>query len=152
MDTDHKNLIKILNNLLQNNKDAVRNYKGAARQVTKKVFKQFLKAYADQRRSFVNEIYSEIKTRAGIRYLNKENVFSKLNQYWLDVQDFFSKKDEITVIMECAENEARDLADYQEILKENFLPLPTHNVLQKQYHAIVDGLEVIQSYNTVLSV
>lgn len=145
----NKELVNVLNELLERNYDAEKGYKKAAEDIDNSLLKDFFKEYSGQRYNFGHEIKDEIR-RIGGDPDKGSSITSDLHRTWIDVKSLLTGKDSEAVVKECIRGESAALEDYEDALRRNDLPPSAREVVQTQHDKIQSAITRLNQIEKML--
>lgn len=149
MESKNKEVVEVLNELLERNYDAEKGYKKAAEDIDNSLLKDFFKEYSGQRYNFGHEIKDEIR-RMGGDPDKGSSITSNLHRTWIDVKSLVTGKDTEAVVKECLRGETSALEDYEDALRRTDLPATTREVVQTQHDKIQSAINRLNQIEKVL--
>lgn len=149
MDSKNKEVVSVLNELLERNYDAEKGYKKAAEDVDNSLLKDFFKEYSGQRYNFGHEIKEEI-LRIGGDPDKGSSITGDLHRTWIDVKSLVTGKDSEAVIKECLRGEKAALEDYEDALRRTDLLPSTREVVQTQHDKIQSAINRLNQIEKML--
>lgn len=139
-----KQVINILNELLEKNYDATRGYVEAAKQVRSTLLASFLEQNAEIRQGYAEEIMDEVCALNG-EPVESTGVLSNLHRAWINLKTAISSDKEEAVLEECIRGEKAALDDYEKALMSHSLPTTTMELLEEQRNQIAATLDELRS-------
>lgn len=125
-----------LNNLLEKSYDAEKGFRNAKENVDSTALKNFFQVKTDERKTFRQELITELKANGYDINEDSGSVTASLHRTWMDTKALFSSKNEESMLEEVRNGEKAALNDYNDVLEDNQLPPTTVNILTKQRNAI----------------
>jgi uncharacterized protein (TIGR02284 family) len=138
----NKEVISILNDLIETCRDGQEGYRTAAENIRNSEFRRLFNIFSQQRAQFITELQAEVH-RLGGEPTDSGSVAGWLHRGWTDVKSTFSGGDESSLIVECQRGEEAAVNNYQEALKAD-LPLDVQYVVKRQYMDIKDAYDRIR--------
>ena len=135
MEDRNKEVVGVLNELLERNYDAEKGYKKAAEDIDNSLLKDFFRDYSGQRYNFGHELKEEI-LKLGGEPQKGSGVRADLHRAWIDVKSIVTGKDTEAVVNECIRGERKALEDYEDALRRADLPATSREVVQRQHDKI----------------
>ena len=135
MENKNKEIVGVLNELLERNYDAEKGYKKAAEDIENSLLKDFFKDYSSQRYTFGHELKEEINSLGGEPQKGSD-LKADLHRAWIDVKSLLTGKDTEAVVGECIRGEEKALSDYEDALRRTDLPPKSRGVIQRQHDKI----------------
>jgi uncharacterized protein (TIGR02284 family) len=145
----NKELVNVLNELLERNYDAEKGYKKAAEDIDNSLLKDFFKEYSGQRYNFGHEIKDEIR-RIGGDPDKGSSITADLHRTWIDVKSLLTGKDSEAVVKECIRGESAALEDYEDALRRNDLAPTAREVVQTQHDKIQSAITRLNQIEKML--
>lgn len=149
MESKNKEVVEVLNELLERNYDAEKGYKKAAEDIDNSLLKDFFKEYSGQRYNFGHEIKEEIRSMGGDPDKGS-SITADLHRTWIDVKSLVTGKDTEAVIKECLRGETTALEDYEEALRRTDLPTKTREVVKSQHDKIQSAINRLNQIDKML--
>lgn len=146
MKTNQK-IIRILNELLEKNRDAILGYGEAVDQKITPGLRAYFRRAISMREQFAAELEDEIIDLEG-EPAKETSLTDKLHRAWINLKSAWSDWEEQTVIEECILGEKASLRDYQKALEVFDLPLATEILLlghQSSISSTIEELETMES-------
>lgn len=139
MEDRNKEIVGVLNDLLERNYDAEKGYKKAAEDIDNSLLKDFFRDYSGQRYNFGHELKDEIRKLGG-EPDKGSSVKSDIHRAWIDVKSILTGKDTEAVVSECIRGEQKALEDYEDALRRPDLPPTSREVVQRQHDRIQNAV------------
>nr|WKN38804.1 PA2169 family four-helix-bundle protein [Tunicatimonas sp. TK19036] len=140
----NKQAIKILNELLKKNYDAIRGYYEAAENVRSSLLASFLEQNAEIRQGYAEEIMDEVYALNG-EPVESTSLASNLHRAWINLKTAIVNDKEEAVLEECIRGEKAALDDYEKALMNESLPITTMELLEEQRDQIAATLDELRS-------
>lgn len=140
----NKQVIRILNELLEKNYDAIRGYYEAAEHVRSSVLASFLEQNAEIRQGFTEEIMDEVYALNG-EPVESTSLVSNLHRAWINLKALMVNDKEDAMLEECMRGERAALDDYEKALMHESLPITTMALLEEQRDQIASTLDELRS-------
>ena len=131
--TDHENLIKTLNHLLDVCVEGRRGYEHAAEHIDEEDLKTLFTEFATERNEFAYELRHLIQ-ELGSEPHEGHNPYATLHRSWVDIQTALSHDDTQIVLRECRRGEEVALRQYLSALADELDD--ARATVWKQYEAI----------------
>jgi uncharacterized protein (TIGR02284 family) len=138
----NKEVIGILNDLIETCKDGQEGYRAAAESITNSEFRRLFNIFSQQRAQFVTEVQAEVH-RLGGEPRESGSATGWLHRGWMGLKTAITGGDETSIIAECRRGEEATVNNYQEALKAD-LPLDVQYVVKRQYMDIKDAYDRIR--------
>jgi len=130
---DNKNVIEILNDLIQINNDRIQGYERALKELKGESadLKTLFEGYIDQSRNIRNELGTEVQTFKG-KMDEGTTASVKIYRAWMDVKAAFSGHDRQSVLENCEFGEDAAQKAYTTALETEGLPAYLVQLISKQ--------------------
>jgi len=130
---DNKNVIEILNDLIQINNDRIQGYERALKELKGESadLKTLFEGYIDQSRNIRNELGTEVQTFKG-KMDEGTTASGKIYRAWMDVKAAFSGHDRQSVLENCEFGEDAAQKAYKTALETEGLPAYLVQLISKQ--------------------
>lgn len=126
-----------LNQLLEKNYDAEKEYIKAAENTESSLIKNILKSEAEKRRSFSLKLKDEIAKLGGMPE-KESSTASKIQRTWIDVKAALSGNSDQSIIEQCKKGDKAALEEYESVLKESELTASSRKMVQQQREEITN--------------
>lgn len=141
MENVNKQVISVLNDLIETLKDGEKGFRMAAQGVDRKDIEQLFLKYAEQRAQFVDELQREVRKLGGDP--DESGSFAgAIHRGWINIKSAVTGRDEEAVLAECERGEDSAVRNFEEALKKN-LPENVRLLIQKQF------LQIKEAHDTV---
>lgn len=138
-----------LNLLLRRNNDGFKGYTLASESIENDNFKNFLQAYARQRKHYAEELKSEIE-RLGLKVKDTTSMLGDIHESILKLKKSVSTLSDESILRECARGEDQAVSDYEKVLKSNTLPPEVQKVVMRQRDKIRAAGQTLTKLSTVI--
>jgi len=131
---DNKEVISILNGLIETCRDGQEGFKEAAENSTNPQLKNFFRDVSRDRARYVGELQQEVRTLGG----DPENTGSTagaLHRFWIDIKGTLTGKDDSSILSEAERGEDSAVNEYKEALKKS-LPANCQATIEMQFTEI----------------
>lgn len=149
MNSQHEQVINVLNRLVEICEDGNRGYKDASDHLEHGDVKTILYRLSQQRALFEAELKNEVRNLGGnpdvVKEDNSGTVLGNLHKAFLNIKEKFSKHDYEAVIEECKRGDKAAVLTYEEALKEN-LPDYIKEMVANQHHLIKGALIQLEEF------
>jgi len=140
--------IDALNDLLTRNFDAMKGYREAAKGVDHIELKNWMLAQASQRERFIAELSNGIKILGG-EPVEGTSILGDLHRVYIDwSSDIISRPSE-HLIEECIRGEETAKGDFEEVLKDEKLPVSINALLNRELREIKDSIIRLRNLENV---
>lgn len=140
----HKNLAGGLQDLLEKNYDAEKDYRTLWERAEKTSLKEFCKKQAVRKNHFATEIDKQLHS---LNEHPKESgsAMGKLNRTWINLKSSFGKDTDKILLEECLRGEKNSVEEYEEKLRKNRYPAKIEEVLRRHLSEMRTTLSEIKS-------
>jgi uncharacterized protein (TIGR02284 family) len=135
METNNKNEIDELNNLLEINNDRIEGYKYASKETNEMDLKNLFSQLAENSQKCKQELISEIKKLGGTP-IEGTRVTGKLYRAWMDIRAAVSNKSRKAILKSCEFGEDIAIKNYEKAIKNIPSESTIYEIISKQYAAI----------------
>ncbi|WP_378187482.1 PA2169 family four-helix-bundle protein [Aquimarina sp. W85] len=145
--TTTKNIIEVINNLIEKNYDANKGYLKAAEKVDATNLAIYFKENASNRLEFAEMLKNELHTYAEHDKIKSDgSTTGTLHRTWMDIKSAFSSDNDEQILEECIRGDKASLAEYEEAL-ETYAELPPRfkRLIQEQITTVRTTLNRIKS-------
>jgi uncharacterized protein (TIGR02284 family) len=143
MNPQTRDLVSILNTLIETDKDGEGGYLTAAKCVTNSDLKALFTSYSQQRAQFAAELQAEVQ-RLGGRAEQTGSLAGALHRGWTNIKAAVVGGDEAAIIAECERGEDVARKNYEEALQQN-LPADVHAIVNRQYASVKEAHDRIRA-------
>ncbi|MCA1763756.1 MAG: PA2169 family four-helix-bundle protein [Cryomorphaceae bacterium] len=140
---------KELNLLLSRNLDGERGYTNASTHIKNENFKNFLKAYADQRRKYAQEIKDRME-ELGIEPREDFSTLGSIHHAIMELITKISSNADKALMEECARGESMAVSDYKKAMKSNMFDSDTLSMVMKQHDKIMAAKQTLKKIGEVI--
>lgn len=140
----HEQIVHCLQELLEKNYDAAKDYKIAVERAEDHNLKQFLKKQVVRRDHYTTELDKLIHS---LNEKPKEHgtITGTLHRTWLNLKSSLGKDTDQTLLKECLEGEKNSIKEYEDKLSKHKIPPHIEEVLRNQLN------EMKATYSSVSS-
>lgn len=135
METNNKNEIDELNNLLEINNDRIEGYKYASKETNETDLKNIFSQLAENSQKCKQELISEIK-RLGGTPIEGTRAIGKLYRAWMDIRAALSNKSRKAILKSCEFGEDIAVKNYEKAIKNIPSESTIYGIISKQYAVI----------------
>lgn len=135
MNSDIKNTIKTLNELIETLRDGQHGFKTAAEDVKAPDVAQLFQRYSAQRAEFVTELQTRVRA-LGADVEQTGSATGALHRGWINLKAALSSNEPHAVLEEAERGEDAAVEAYEKALDNQNLDLPTRDVISRQYREI----------------
>jgi uncharacterized protein (TIGR02284 family) len=126
-----------LNQLLEKNYDAEKEYRKAAENTHNSLLKSILDSEAEKRRDFGIKLKDEIAKLGGMPE-KEESTASKIHRTWIDVKTALAGNSDQSIVEECRRGDEAAIEEYESVLKDSELTASSRKMVQQQREEITD--------------
>ncbi len=143
MPLSNKEIISMLEGLVEICKDGQQGYKNAADDIKDKELKKMLMDYSVQREKFIYELQRIMKSLgAQVEFSGPGTILGVLHRRWMDIKFGLAGNNAEAIFRECLRGENGALQRYREVLKSD-LPADIKTVVNKQAEEIQEAYDNI---------
>jgi len=139
METSTREISDQLMEILEKNRDAEKGYFKAIENTEEASLSRYFERKAQDRKDFNNSLHREMVSSYE-SYKNDGSFKGAIHSTWMDVKSFFTGNDDKAMLEESIRGDKAALEEYEEILKENTLPIGIAKLLREQKSEIERGL------------
>ncbi len=144
METKNRKLVDQLEEILEKNRDAEKGYKKAAENADSINLKSFFERKSTQRRAFNESLKRELV--ASYDEIDDDGSFTgSIHRAWMDVKSFFSGDNDESMLEEAIRGDKAAVEEYEEVLKEEALPISVATIIRDQLMKIRTDLNKIRT-------
>jgi uncharacterized protein (TIGR02284 family) len=146
MPLSNKEIISILEGLVEICKDGQQGYKNAADDIKDKELTKMLMDYSIQREKFIYELQRIMKSHgAEVEYSGPGTILGVLHRRWMDIKFGVAGNNAEAIFRECLRGEKAALSRYKEVLKSD-LPEDIKTIINKQMEEIHEAYDNISRH------
>ena len=142
-----KDVVSILNNLIETCKDGQEGFKTCAEDIKNPELKALFTKHAEECAHAAGELQTEVIALGGTPE-DSTSVSGDLHRRWVDVKSIFTGKDEEAVLNEAERGEDVALKAYKEALAEP-LPANVYAIIERQFHGVQRNHEQIKALRNI---
>jgi uncharacterized protein (TIGR02284 family) len=131
METQNKNIVTLINDLIIINNDRIEGYERAAKETEEAELKSMFSRMADESRMYKNELVREVVNNGGTP-AEGTTTSGKVFRAWMDVKAALTGRDRKAIIASCEFGEDAALETYEEVLKSDDLTPNLRTMVTKQ--------------------
>ncbi|MBC8769776.1 PA2169 family four-helix-bundle protein [Arenibacter sp. BSSL-BM3] len=144
METKNRKLVDQLEEILEKNRDAEKGYRKAAENAESHGLKAFFDRKSNQRKQFNESLKRELV--ANYDEIDDDGSFTgTMHRAWMDVKAFFSGDNDESMLEEAIRGDKAAVEEYEEVLKEELLPMSVGTIIREQLMKIKADLNQIKS-------
>jgi uncharacterized protein (TIGR02284 family) len=142
MATENKEVISVLNELIETCKDGEKGFASAAEKAKESSLKSLFTKYSSQRAQYATELQSFVAQLGGDAS-SSGHAAASLHRGWIGLKEALSKDEDKALIDECEAGEDAAMKAYQNAISK---PLPTtvQSLVQKQFSGVQEAHGVIR--------
>jgi len=140
----HKKITHSLQELLEKNYDAEKDYKTARERAENSSLKEFFKKQAVRKNHFATEIDRQLHS---LNEHPKEtgSTMGTLNRTWINLKSSIGKDTDKVLLEECLRGEKNSVEEYEKELRKNKFPASIEEVLRRHLSEMRTTLSEIKS-------
>jgi uncharacterized protein (TIGR02284 family) len=142
-----KDVVSILNNLIETCKDGQEGFKTCAEDIKNPELKALFTKHAEECAHAAGELQTEVIALGGTPE-DSTSVSGDLHRRWVDVKSIFTGKDEEAVLNEAERGEDVALKAYKEALAEP-LPANVYAIIERQFHGVQRNHDQIKALRNI---
>ncbi len=135
MNSDIKNTINTLNDLIEVLRDGQHGYETAAKDVDASELAQLFNRYSAQRAEFVAELQARVLA-LGADVEKSGSLTGSMHRGWINIKSALSTNEPHAVLAEAERGEDAAVEAFQKALESDGIDLPTREIINRQYHEI----------------
>lgn len=142
-----KDVVSILNNLIETCKDGQEGFKTCAEDIKNPELKALFTKHAEECAHAAGELQAEVIALGGTPE-DSTSVSGDLHRRWVDVKSIFTGKDEEAVLNEAERGEDVALKAYKEALAAP-LPANVYAIIERQFHGVQRNHDQIKALRNI---
>lgn len=139
MSLPNSNVVSILKELMEVNKDGEQGYKDASDDIKDKELSVLLFDYSVQRGEFVNKLRELVQTIGGDTEFTG-SILGILQRRWMDVKYGAAGSNPFSILTECSKGDCEVLKKYEIHLKQD-LPENIRQIVARQHDIVKDNYD-----------
>lgn len=143
-DTNSKEVIGVLNDLIETSKDGEEGFKECAENVERSYLKALLKERARECKTAASELQTIVQ-RLGGTPEDSASTTGSLHRGWVDLKAALTGKSEQAVLDECERGEDVAKESYEEALENQALPPDIRAVVERQYQGVLRNHDQVKA-------
>lgn len=147
MANPNKEVISVLNDLIQTSKDGQEGFKTCAEDIKNPELKALFFKHAQECAQAAGELQQEVRGLGGDPE-NSTTVAADLHRRWVDVKSVFTGKDEEAVLNEAERGEDHALKAYKEALAKQ-LPANVYAIVERQFHGVQRNHDQVKALRNI---
>ncbi len=132
-----------LNALLQKNIEAREGFHKAAEKMENPAIQSFFNNKSRERNTFAHQLESHIN-QFNVETEDDDGLKAKAHRTWMDIKTMLASDQEEAVLEEVIRGEKAIIEQYEEVLEDTAMPLPTRNLVTTQLNTIKSGMEIVE--------
>lgn len=136
-------LVDVLEEILEKNRDAEKGYKKAAENAGSVSLTDYFERKASERAAFCTELKRELVT-AYDDFDDEGSFTGTIHRSWMDIKSFFSGDQDEAMLEEAIKGDKAAVAEYEDVLNDNSLPMGIATVIGDQKMKIQADLNKIK--------
>lgn len=142
MATDNKDVINVLNDLIETCKDGEQGFRTAAEKAKDSSLKSLFSKYASQRAGYVQELQSAVRELGGDP-ATSGHIAATLHRGWINLKEALAKDEDKALIFECESGEDAAMKNYKDALSKS-LPANVLSLVQKEFSGVQEAHGIIR--------
>ncbi len=143
-DTNSKEVIDVLNDLIETSKDGEEGFKECAENVERSYLKTLLKERARECKTAATELQTIVQ-RLGGTPEDDASATGSLHRRWTDLKATLTGNSEQAVLDECERGEDVAKESYKEALENQALPPDIRAVVERQYKGVLRNHDQVKA-------
>lgn len=144
---NRKQIVSVLEDLIQICNDGAHGYRTAAEDVDNTEYKTLFNAYSQQRTQFSAELEREANLM-GRDPDAGESVLGTLHRSWINIKSAFTSGGTTAILNECQRGDKSALETYEKALQQP-LPANVEAIVRRQYSAIQEAFNKVSTFKTM---
>lgn len=140
---DNKEVVAVLNGVIETDRDGEIGYRDAAKGVNNSLLKEQFSKYSQQRTRFITELQTAVANH-GTKPQEAGSLAGALHRGWMNLTAAITKHDEHAILAEAEQGEDVAVDTYKKAL-EKPLPENVHAMLQRQYNELKQAHDHIKA-------
>lgn len=150
MNSDIKNTVEILNDLIETLRDGQHGYKTAADDVEAPELAQMFNRYSEQRAEFVTELQTRVRS-LGADVEESGSVAGSMHRGWINIKSALSTNEPHAVLAEAERGEDAAVDDYEKALSNEDLDLASRDIITRQYQEVKSAHDKVKQLRDGIS-
>jgi len=144
METKNRKLVDQLEEILEKNRDAQKGYAKAAENADSANLQSYFNQKSRERSTFNEALKRELVT--SYDEIDDDGSFTgTMHRAWMDVKSFFSGNNDEAMLEEAIKGDKAAVNEYEEVLREEALPISVANIIREQLVKIRTDLNQVKS-------
>ncbi len=132
---EQKEIVSIINDLIETLKDGQEGFKQAAEGVKDPQLKSLFSEYSQQRSDFARELQSQAQILGETEPEKSSSAAGALHRAWINLKSAVTSGDDYAILAECERGEDSAVEEYKKALDES-LSAPVREIVSRQYSQI----------------
>jgi uncharacterized protein (TIGR02284 family) len=132
---ENREIISVLDELIETLKDGQQGYRQAAEAVKDAKLKSLFRDYSDQRSRFVTALQTEARKFGDDKPEDDSSTAGALHRGWIDLKSAVTGGDQHAILAECERGEDSAVEEFQKAVQDD-LPPALQEVVSRQYGEI----------------
>jgi uncharacterized protein (TIGR02284 family) len=129
---EQKQIVSILDDLIETLKDGEQGFKQAAEGVKDPQLKSVFNEYSRQRSRFAAELQNQAQALGESEPETSSSAAGALHRAWINLKSAVSSGDDHAILAECERGEDSAVEEYKKAINEN-LSAPVREIVSRQY-------------------
>ncbi|WP_416422677.1 PA2169 family four-helix-bundle protein [Pseudomonas sp. App30] len=147
MSNPTKEVISVLNDLIQTSKDGQEGFKTCAEDIKNPELKALFVKRSQECAQAAGELQQEVRALGGDPE-DSTSVAGDLHRRWVDVKSVFTGKDEEAVLNEAERGEDHAIKAYKEALAKP-LPANVYAIVERQFHGVQRNHDQVKALRNI---
>ncbi|QKZ03249.1 MULTISPECIES: PA2169 family four-helix-bundle protein [Pseudomonas] len=147
MSNPNKEVISVLNDLIETSKDGQKGFQTCAEDIKNAELKALFVKHAQECGEAAAELQREVRALGGDPE-DSTSVAGDLHRRWVDVKSLFTGKDEEAVLNEAERGEDHAIKAYKEALAKP-LPANIYAIVERQFHGVQRNHDQVKALRNI---
>src|SRR5204863_4598755 len=132
---EQKEIVSVIDDLIQTLKDGQEGFKQAADGVKAPQLKSLFNEYSSQRSQFATELQSQARSLGRSQPEESGSTAGALHRTWINLKSAVTSGDDHAILAECERGEDSAVKEYEKALKDNLSP-SLRDIVARQYSEV----------------
>jgi uncharacterized protein (TIGR02284 family) len=132
---EQKEIISVIDDLIQTLKDGQEGFRQAAEAVKHPQLKSLFSEYSQQRSRFASALQNEVRSLGQTKPEDSSSTAGALHRGWINLKSALSGGDDHAILAECERGEDSAVEEYKKALDDDFSP-SLYELVSRQYSDI----------------
>jgi uncharacterized protein (TIGR02284 family) len=141
---EQKEIVSIINNLIETLKDGQEGFRQAAEGVKDPQLKSLFNEYSRQRSRFATELQSQAQSLGESKPETSSSGAGALHRAWINLKSAVTRGDDYAILAECERGEDSAVEEFKKALDDG-LSAPVQEIVSRQYARIKEAHDRVKS-------